>query len=51
MPIEVKMPPVDSAYAISSAVTKMVTLGDLARHKNIMLPSREIKITKKTLMH
>ena len=28
-PIETKMPPVDSAYAISSAVSKMVTSGDL----------------------
>ena len=28
-PIETKMPPVDSAYAISSVVSKMVTSGDL----------------------
>ena len=27
--IETKMPPVDSAYAISSAVSNMVTSGDL----------------------
>ena len=28
-PFEMKMPPVDLAYAISSAVLKMVTSGDL----------------------